>query len=90
MAELGLGQIMFELCPICVVVRWVAIGKSIKQYRIKRQSPIRRRRIERVILPFTPIVDWNTSCPISVYVMCDLRRVVLERATWRCKEKHDR
>lgn len=90
MAELGLGQIMFELCPICVVVGWVAIGESIKQYRVERHSPIRRRRIERVILPFTPIADWNASRLISVYIMCDLGRIISKRASCRYKEQQDR
>ncbi len=89
MAELGLSQVMFELCPICIIVSGVPVDESIEQDRIKGQSPIWWRRIERMILPFSPVVYGSISCLISINIVCDLRRIITKRAGSCNKQQED-
>ncbi len=69
MAQLGLGKIMLVLCAVGVVVGGISIGKAIQHEGVHGHSPVRGRRVEGVVLPYSPVVEGVGSGFISIKII---------------------
>ncbi len=78
MTKLGLGKVVLELSTICVVIGRVAIDETIKHDCIERHTPIGRRRIEGMVLPFPRVVEGIDSSDIGVEVEGHLLCIISE------------
>ena len=87
MTQLGLGKIVLIVCPIGVVVGGVSIGEAIQHEGVHGHSPIRGRRVEGVVLPYSPVVEWIRGCLISIKIIQRFPCIVTKGEGCRAQEE---